>query len=74
MNPLNCTQVQVNQTWIHKKNNSLTLWIKEVFPTILVGEVYNPTDLATNAQCETISVSYQDLVNMWKLPNGNTNY
>lgn len=59
--------------WKHKVNPLLTLQIKEVHPTILVGEVWNPYDPNKDSQCETINVSYQGLFQMWEPNNGNLN-
>jgi hypothetical protein len=59
----------LQKTWIHKTNNSLALEITEIYPTILIGKVWNPYDPNENAQCMTINVSYQELKEMWEPTN-----
>jgi hypothetical protein len=52
--------------WLHKINKQLTLLIKEEYPTVLVGEVWNPHDPDEDTQCMTINVSYEGLLEMWE--------
>ena len=57
--------------WTHKNNPALTLLVKEIHPTLVVGEVsWNTTDI--DSQSETLNFSPVGLLTMWS-PNGNYN-
>lgn len=58
--------------WTHKNNPSLILTIKEVHPTLVVGEVcWNNWN--EDSDCQTLSLPFQGLLEMWSPINGNYN-
>ena len=61
------SQIKPLTQWTHK-NNSLILTIKEVHPTLVVGEVCWH-DWNENSDCQTLNIPYQGLLTMW-IPNG----
>lgn len=50
--------------WTHKNNPALTLLVKEVHPTLVVGEVCWD-DWDEDCDCQTLSLSFQGLLEMW---------
>ena len=61
-------QIKPLTQWTHKNNYSLTLTIKEVHPTLVVGEVHW-NDWDEDSDCQTLNIPYQGLLTMWS-PNG----